>query len=114
MQKYENLVELEKCCQTAQTHTFLQNFVLVQPRTSPPKKLQKKCNLAISLILKTLSRTRGLRVVAELGHEAPGRAGMARLPAEPSSGGRGAHAADHPARRGRHQASKGPAEGQSR
>ena len=29
-----NLVELEKCCQT---HIFLQIFVLIQPRTSPPK-----------------------------------------------------------------------------
>ena len=36
--KDANLVELEKCCQT---HIFLQNFVLIQPRTSPPKKLQK-------------------------------------------------------------------------
>ena len=34
MQKDANLVELEKCCQT---HIFLQNFVLVQPRTSSPK-----------------------------------------------------------------------------
>ena len=34
VQKYANLVELEKCCQT---HIFLQNFVLMQPRTSPPK-----------------------------------------------------------------------------
>ena len=34
MQKYANLVELEKCCRT---HIFLQNFVLIQPRTSPPK-----------------------------------------------------------------------------
>ena len=34
MQKYANLVELEKCCQT---HIFLQNFVLIRPRTSPPK-----------------------------------------------------------------------------
>ena len=34
MQKYANLVELEKFCQT---HIFLQNFVLIQPRTSPPK-----------------------------------------------------------------------------
>ena len=34
MQKDANLVELEKCCQT---HIFLQNFVLIQPRTSPPK-----------------------------------------------------------------------------
>ena len=33
MQKYANLVGLEKCCQT---HIFLQNFVLIQPRTSPP------------------------------------------------------------------------------
>ena len=51
MQKYANLVDLEKCCQThiflqnnaelkkmlRQTHTLLQNFVLIQPTTSPPK-----------------------------------------------------------------------------
>ena len=34
MQKYANLAELEKCCQT---HIFLQNFVSIQPRTSPLK-----------------------------------------------------------------------------
>ena len=35
MQKCANLVELEKCCQT---HIiFLKIFVLIQPRTSPPK-----------------------------------------------------------------------------
>ena len=34
VQKYANLVELEKCCQT---HILLQNFVLMQPRTSQPK-----------------------------------------------------------------------------
>ena len=34
MQKDANLVELEKCCRT---HIFLQKFVLIQPRTSPPK-----------------------------------------------------------------------------
>ena len=34
MQKYANLVEIEKCCQT---HIFLQNFVSIQPRTSPVK-----------------------------------------------------------------------------
>ena len=34
MQKYANIVELDKCCQT---HIFFQNFVLIQPRTSPPK-----------------------------------------------------------------------------
>ena len=44
VQKDANLVELEKCCQT---HIFLQNFVLIQPRTSPPKIckiLQKLAN----------------------------------------------------------------------
>ena len=42
VQKDANLVELEKCCQT---HIFLQNFVLIQPRTSPPKicKIFEKC-----------------------------------------------------------------------
>ena len=34
MQKYAHIVELEKCCQT---HIFLQNLVLIQPRTSPLK-----------------------------------------------------------------------------
>ena len=34
MQKDANIVEFDKCCQT---HIFLQNFVLIQPRTSPPK-----------------------------------------------------------------------------
>ena len=48
MQKYANLVELEKCCQT---RIFLQNFVLIQPRTSPPKNLQKFANFSILLIL---------------------------------------------------------------
>ena len=42
MQKYANLVELEKCCQM---HIFLQNFVLMQPRTSPPKICKKLQNL---------------------------------------------------------------------
>ena len=42
MQKYANLVELEKCCQT---HIFLQNFVLIQPRTSP-LKFCKFCKFA--------------------------------------------------------------------
>ena len=34
VQKDANLVELEKRCRT---HIFLQKFVLIQPRTSPPK-----------------------------------------------------------------------------
>ena len=42
MHKYANLVELEKCCQT---HIFLQNFVLIQPRTSP-LKICKNANFA--------------------------------------------------------------------
>ena len=44
MQKYGNLVELEKCCQT---HIFLQNVVLIQPRTSPPKFAKSCKNLSI-------------------------------------------------------------------
>ena len=43
MQKNANLVELEKCCQT---HIFLQNFVSIQPRTSPPKLFAKFANFA--------------------------------------------------------------------
>ena len=40
MLKYANLVELDKCCQT---HIFLQNFVVIQPRTSPPR-ICRICN----------------------------------------------------------------------
>ena len=42
VQKYANLIELEKCCRT---HIWLQKFVLIQPRTSPPKicKILEKC-----------------------------------------------------------------------
>ena len=43
VQKYANLVELEKC---GQTHIFLQNFVLIQPRPSPPKK----CKILLTLV----------------------------------------------------------------
>ena len=50
VQKGANLVELEKCCQT---HIFLQKFVLVQPRTSPPKI--SKILVIIFLILLTLT-----------------------------------------------------------
>ena len=50
VQKYANLVELEKCCQT---HIFLQKFVLIQPRTSPPKIICKIANFAPSYSLKT-------------------------------------------------------------
>ena len=34
VQKHANLVQLEQCCQT---HILLRNFVLIQPRASPPK-----------------------------------------------------------------------------
>ena len=51
--QFENLVDFEKCCQT---HIYLQNFVLIQPRTSPPKncknfvkKLQNFFNFAVRL-----------------------------------------------------------------
>ena len=43
MHKYANLVELEKCCRT---HIFLQNFVLIQPRTSPLKICKNLQNFA--------------------------------------------------------------------
>ena len=56
MEKYANLVEIEsivakKCCQT---HIFLQNFVLLQPRTSPPKI----CKILLTL---TPNQERGAR-----------------------------------------------------
>ena len=46
MQKYANLVELEKYCQTP---IFSQNFVLIQPKNERAKnlqKLQKNANFA--------------------------------------------------------------------
>ena len=49
MQKDANRVELEKCCRT---HIFLQNFVLIQPRTSPPQ-ICKILLIIISPILLT-------------------------------------------------------------
>ena len=55
MQKYANLVELEKCCQT---HIFLQNFVLIQPRTSP-LKICKNLLILLTLTPKPLSRPEG-------------------------------------------------------
>ena len=55
VQKDANLVELEKCCQT---HIFLQNFVLIQPRTSP-LKICKFCKFLQNLpILLTLTPTK--------------------------------------------------------
>ena len=49
VQKDANLVDLEKCCRT---HIFLQNFVLIQPRTSP----QKICKIVLIFsILLTLT-----------------------------------------------------------
>ena len=74
VQKDANLVELEKCCQT---HILLQNFVLIQPRTSPPKickilqkKYQNLQNLQNLPILQTLTLTwahnRGVRDAGEL------------------------------------------------
>ena len=53
VQKYANLVELEKCCRT---HIFLQNFVLIQPRTSPPKIC--KLLLIFPILLTLTPRTR--------------------------------------------------------
>ena len=46
MQKDAHLAELEKCCQT---HIFLQNFVLIQPRTSPPKICKNFVNFNLEL-----------------------------------------------------------------
>ena len=53
MQTCSHLLMLEKCCQT---HIFLQHFVLIQPRTSPPQSFQ---NLLISPILLTLTLSGG-------------------------------------------------------
>ena len=46
VQKHANLLELEKCCRT---HILLQNFVLIQLRTSPPK-ICKNTRFAIAVL----------------------------------------------------------------
>ena len=64
MQKYANLVELENCCQTADKRIFfLQNFVLIQPRTSPPKicKIFEKCIFEKCIFEKNAARRPGPR-----------------------------------------------------
>ena len=55
MQKDANLIELDKCCQT---HSFLQNFVLILPRTSPPKvcKILQKFAKALQKICKKFAK----------------------------------------------------------
>ena len=60
MQKYANLVELEKCCQT---HIFLQKSVSIQPRTNPPKicrSLRLFANFANRHAKDSASRSPGL------------------------------------------------------
>ena len=59
MQKRAKLVELEKCCQSSQTHIYLQNFVLIQPRTSPTSICKI---LLIFPILPTLTSKVGVAV----------------------------------------------------
>ena len=53
VQKYANLVELEKCCQT---HIFLQKFVLIQPRKSPFKIFKILQNLKFANFWRARSR----------------------------------------------------------
>ena len=54
VQKFANLVELEESCQT---NIFLQNFVLIQPRTSPPKFCKFFIIFARSLLILLTQRT---------------------------------------------------------
>ena len=73
MHKYANLVELETCCQT---HIFLQNLVLIQPRTSPPKICKKFANyIKYFPILLTLNPPRSPRDLLARAAAAHGRAG---------------------------------------
>ena len=72
MQKYANLVELEKCCRT---HIFLKNFVLIQPRTSPPKNCKNFANFPNVANPKPLPNRRGGPPA-----RASGRRGGARSP----------------------------------
>ena len=90
MQKYANLVELEKCCQT---HIFLQNFVLIQPRTSPPKickKIAKFANFADPNPLTPTERRRD---------HCAGR-GVAVAEGEGQEGGESSPSRGHPGDRG--------------
>ena len=93
MQKCANLVELEKWYQT---HIFLQNFVLIQPRTSPPKicKILLIFPILLTLTPKPLSQVRAAAVAAlgdlgARGGEAHADAVAARMldPAVRASGG---------------------------
>ena len=73
MQKYANIVEFENCCQT---HVFLQNFVLIQPRTSPPRICKiLPISLTLSLTLLDSGGRRGLRRLL-LAARAPGLLGQ--------------------------------------
>ena len=46
MQKYANLVELEKCCQTHILNYFLAKFRFDTAENEPAKNLQKIANFA--------------------------------------------------------------------
>ena len=83
MQKYANLVALEKCCQT---HIFLQNFVLIQPRTSPPKI----CKILLTQTANPNLSTKTARLLPAA-REAPRRAVVLRVDlCEAAEGGCGA------------------------
>ena len=78
VQKDANLVELEKCCQT---HIFLQNFVLIQPRTSPPKICKNFANFFSILLTLTPIAAQALPLAGRGGRapgRRPGRGGRAR------------------------------------
>ena len=70
MHKYANLVELEKCCQT---HLFLQNFVLIQPRTSPQKFAKFSKNAFSKNACALLVPSVGLALLDELRGAGEGR-----------------------------------------
>ena len=80
MQKYANLVELEKCCQT---HIYLQKVVSIQPKTSPPNNFKKNCKML--LIFR-------IRLLSSLGREGLALAGAP--PAESALSGAGKGAAE--------------------
>ena len=82
MQKDANLVELEKCCQT---HIFLQNLGLIQPRTSPPKYFAKILQKLPILLTLTPNHTLGSGrtcAAVQLGSPA-GRAGKGATSTSP-------------------------------
>ena len=93
MQKYANLVELEKCCQT-HTSVYSQKLVSIQPRTSPPKN----CKILLIFPILTPERREAPRAELRDGGSRPAAHG-AVLRRRPGQAARGRAAPAGPRRR---------------